>query len=136
MAALTSERLTPVKGHGHVVAMEFPVAAGARIYGGALVVIEGGYATPGRTATGLISAGRARYTVDNTGGAAGAKWIEVERGAFVWANAAGVDAVAQANVGTNCYILDDQTVTVTATGRSVAGKILKLETGGVTVETL
>jgi hypothetical protein len=49
--------------------------------------------------------------------------------------AAGADAVLFSHVGQDCYWLDDQTVTITAANRSVAGKVWRLAAdGGVFVE--
>ena len=115
MAALSGDRNTPMK-DGELIAVK--VAAGAKIYAGALLVSKGGYAAPGEKAdSGIVYLGRAEERVDNTGGSAGDKSVLVRRGrAFKWSNAAGTNAVTQAEVGQAAYILDDQTVTKTATG--------------------
>lgn len=126
MAAQTNIRVTKTR-EGRFTTQK--VAANTKIYGGSIVVLEGGYAKPGRTATGLIAMGRATETVDNTGGAAGAKTITIERSAgmveYLYANDTGT-AVAQADVGGDCYILDDQTVTGDNTGRSVAAEVCEV----------
>lgn len=135
--ALTTERLTPRLGDAAQIAMlALPVKANTKIYAGALVVIDAGYAAPGRTATGLIAAGVAQATVDNTGGAAGAKTIEVRRGPHKFKNSSAGDAIAQADVGKTVYIVDDETVAKTdGTGtRSAAGRVLAIESDGVFVE--
>jgi hypothetical protein len=138
MAALTKERNTPTRHGDHAVirVIECKVAATTTIYAGSLVMIDGGYAKPAATATGKVVLGRARQTVDNSAGAAGDKTVEVERGTFKWTNATAGDAIAQANVWADAYALDDQTVTITATGRSKAGKIVAIEADGVWVESL
>lgn len=52
-----------------------------------------------------------------------------------FANAAGGDAVDAGDVGGLCYLLDDQTVTANATGKSVAGRVWDVSaTKGVLVE--
>ena len=114
MAALTADRHTPMK-DGELISV--PVAAGKKIYAGALVVSKGGYAAPGEKAdSGIAYLGRAEEQVDNSGGAAAAKSVLVRRNrAFKWANASS-GAVTQAEVGSAAYILDDQTVTKTAAG--------------------
>lgn len=77
MTALTQDRNT-LRRDG--VQTEPPVAAGARIYGGALVAINAaGFAVPGSTATGLIGAGVAEQRADNTGAAAGAIRVRLNR---------------------------------------------------------
>lgn len=138
MAALTGPRIqTDRLGDAAVVPLwKLPVAANVKIYAGAFVVIRAGYARPATTATGDLAAGRAEATVDNTGGAAGDKVITVRRGTFKWNNSASADLIAQANVGAPCYLVDDQTVALVATGRSFAGLIYQVETDGVLVETI
>src|SRR5687768_2204718 len=138
MAALTSARVSTTRlGDASVIdILKLPVKANTKIYAGSLVVIDAGYAAPGRTATGLIAVGCAQKTVDNTGGAAGALVIEVRRGTFKWLNSAGGELIAQAEVGTMAYIVDDQTVAKVATGRSAAGRILQVDADGVFVESI
>jgi len=117
--------------------LSLPVKANTKVYAGSLVVIDAGYAAPGRAATGLIAVGRAEETVDNTGGAAGAKSVNVRQGVFPWANSADTDAIAQAQVGSTVYIVDDQTVAKTdgSSARSAAGKVIQVDTDGVWVKT-
>ena len=102
-----------------------PVAANVKILKGAIVVLSGGYAAPGTTATGLLMLGRAERTVDNTGGAAGALSVRVKRGIFAWNSAGSGDAITSANIGATAYIVDDNTVALTngSNTRSAAGTI-------------
>lgn len=133
--ALTGERDTPRR-EGDL--MHPQVAANTRIWKGALVVYAGGYAAPGSTVNGVIAAGRAEETVDNTGGAAGAQRVRVRRGVFLFKNFA-TDPVLRAGVGGDCWIVDDETVAATngSGTRSRAGKVTALEdAGGVWVEIL
>lgn len=114
-----------------------PVAAGAVIYAGALVVIDAaGNAAPGSTATGLRARGVAQEQVDNSGGLAGAVKVESRRGVFAFGNSAAADAITRADIGNVAYIVDDQTVAKTdGTGtRSAAGTIRDLDDAGVWVE--
>ena len=124
----TSERVGTIEQH--------PIKANVKIFKGSLCVIDAGYLAPGRSATGLLVAGRAEDTIDNTVGAAGALTVPVKRGKFRWGNSAAGDLIAQANVGALCYIVDDQTVALTdGTGtRSSAGKIVGVDAAGVWVE--
>jgi hypothetical protein len=124
---LVEERLTPRD-------RVFGLKAGVTVYLGAIVVQTGGFARNGITAAGLTTVGIAEETA--TGGAAdGDVKIRTKRGTFKFVNAAGADAVLASHVGQDCYVLDDQTVTITATGRSVAGKVYQLDAdGGVWVE--
>lgn len=96
-----------------------------------------GFATPGATATTLRGIGIFRSTVDNSGGAAGDLTVDVERG--VWgpfANSASGDLIARADIGNDCYIVDNQTVAKTdgSTTRSIAGKVFDVDADGVWVE--
>lgn len=133
MAALTADRNTPKMSAEQI---GVPMAA-VKIFAGSLVAANAsGYATPGATATTLTYLGRAAETVDNTGGAVGAKIIRVDRKeAYKFANL-GADLVTQADLGKSCYIVDDQTVAKTNGGatRSLAGKVVGIDVDGVWVE--
>ena len=132
MTALTEDRNTPYMDAELIVP---PVAAGAVIHAGALVVANAsGYAEPGSTATGLTALGRAEEAVDNSGGGDGAATVRVRRkAAFRFENDG---TVTQAELGKTCYIVDDQTVAATdGTGtRSAAGKVVDVDADGVWVE--
>jgi hypothetical protein len=133
MAALTQDRLTDRRAGDTL--FRHPVAAGVKIFAGALVVMNAsGFVEPGTTATGKIGLGRAEEAVDNTAGSAGAVLVNYRRGTFRFANAAG-DAVTLASVGTDCFVVDDQTVAATDGGgtRSVAGTVLDVDDAGVWV---
>lgn len=110
-----------------------PVKGATTIYQGALVVMDSGLAVPGRTATGLIALGVAQVTVVNSG-ADGAKKVPTERGTFKFANH-GADAITAADIGKDCYIVDDQTVAKTSATntRSIAGKVIEVDADGVFV---
>jgi hypothetical protein len=135
MAALTTERDTPMQGGDAVIRKVSLKMAAQKIWRGSLVMLDAGYAKRGAVATGKIAVGRAAATVDNSGGAAGDLSIEVEQGVFKFANSTSSDAITQAEVGSNCYIVDDQTVAKTdGTGtRSVAGKVVAVDSDGVWV---
>lgn len=112
-----------------------PVKANVKIFEGSLVALNAGYAAPGSAAAGLLAAGRAEEFVDNTGGADGAKTVRVRRGVFKWNND-DANPVTEADLMKDCYIKDDETVTMLAVGTSVAGKVIRLDNGEVIVETL
>jgi hypothetical protein len=132
--ALTKDRNTPMMAEGAKV-LVLPAGAGKKIYAGALVAVNAGYAEPASTATGLIAAGRAEESVDNTNGAAGAVSVRVRRGVFKYKNKSD-DAVTQAEVLTDCYIVDDETVAKTngTNTRSKAGRVIAVDSDGVWVE--
>lgn len=131
---LTKGRNTTEFADGRTLVL--PVKAGAKIFDGALVALDAtGYAIAGDVAVGLLAAGRAEEFVDNTSGADGDVTVRVRRGVFKWANDT-VGPVTSEDLLKPCYILDDETVTITATGASVAGTIIGIEDGEVIVETL
>lgn len=133
MTALTADRNTPAR-DGET--FEPPVLAATKIHGGSLVVLDSsGWAKPGVTATGLVALGRAEKYADNSAGANGDITVKVRSGVFRWANSAGGDEITKAEIGDNAYIVDDQTVAKTATGKSVAGRIVDVDAQGVWVAT-
>lgn len=114
-----------------------PVAATTRIFAGSLVCLNAaGNAVPGSTSTTLKARGLAQEQVDNSAGAAGDLRIESRRGVFAFANSASTDEITRAEIGTDCYIVDDQTVAKTSATntRSVAGVIRDVDSDGVWVE--
>ncbi|MBL0949263.1 MAG: hypothetical protein IBJ08_00860 [Pseudomonas sp.] len=134
MVALTKDRNT-VRRDG--VQFNDPVAASTRIFAGALVCLNAaGFAVPGSTSATLKARGRAEEQVDNRDGAAGALRIETRRGVFPFANSAAADEITRADIGNECFIVDDQTVAKTSATdtRSVAGIIRDLDDAGVWVE--
>lgn len=131
--ALTADRETPRR-TGDLVTL--PAAASKKFYAGSLVARDGsGNATPGATATTLRGVGRCRAQVDNSSGAAGAVNVDIEKGIFRFTN--GTDAITNADIGSDCYIVDDFTVSRTNSGgntQSVAGKVYLVDTLGVWVD--
>lgn len=124
MTGLTKDRITPYR---EGTLYSDPVAAGAVIYAGALVVLNASRdAAPGSTATGLIARGAAQEHVDSTGGLAGEKRITSRAGVFRFANDG---TITRADIGATAYIVDDQTVADNdATGtRSAAGPIVDVD---------
>lgn len=132
--ALTKDRNTPRRDGKQ---FNDPVAANAKIFAGSLVCLDAsGNAVPGSTSTTLKARGLAQDQADNTGGAAGDLRIETRRGIFQFANSAAADQIARADIGAQCYIVDDQTVAKTSATntRSVAGVIRDVDSAGVWVE--
>lgn len=135
MSALASARNTTKLAPGEVVLSSLDVLqkGSTIVYEGALVVLSGGYGKPGVTGLGLISAGRAAMPngqpSDSTGLADGILHIRVEQGVFPYTMGSAGDAIAQANVGQPCYVIDDQTVGLTDGGgtRSLAGIVIGLK---------
>lgn len=131
--ALTTDRLIKRR---EGIQFSDPVAAATKIYAGSLVCLNAsGDAVPGSTATTLIARGVAEEQVDNTGGLAGDLRVETRSGVFNFKNSASTDAITRAEIGDNCYIVDDATVAKTdgTTTRSVAGKVVDVDSDGVWV---
>lgn len=129
--ALSAPRNTPER-FGEVFA--FPVAASTTVHQGGLVVLNAGYAEPGSVATGLVAVGRAEGSA--TAVSAGDAVVEVRRGVFQFKNSLTTDLIAQADVGADCYVVDDETVAKTngTNTRSRAGKIVAVDSDGVWVQ--
>lgn len=116
--------------------LSYPVAAGAKGFtGSALVLNASGLVAQATTATGLTALGVSTRDFDNTAGSASAFVVEAEAGIFAMENSAAADQILQADVGKDCFFVDDQTVAKTNGGstRSVAGKVVRLEEGKVWV---
>lgn len=108
--------------------LDFPVKANAVIYQGAMVALQAGYLVPASAATGLLVLGRAEDSYDNTGGIDGALiGVVLNNFIFNWDNNTSTDALTQADVGLDCYAVDDHTVGKSSSGRSKAGKVVKIE---------
>lgn len=133
MTAMSGPRV-PVEKEGRTSTA--PVKASTTIYQGALVVMDSGLAIPGKTGTGLIALGLAEETVDNKG-ANGAASVTARRGTFHFFNSSAADAITSADIGKQCFIVDDQTVAKTNGGepatRSAAGTVIDVDPRGVFV---
>ena len=120
----------------------YGMTTGVVAYQGGLAVLASGYVRPGYTATGLVVVGIFDFTadvlaetMDNSGGSNGDLVARVRRGVFPFANQAN-DLVLATDVGSPCYIVDDNTVARTdGTGtRSIAGTVRRVDSDGVWVE--
>lgn len=135
MAALTADRNT-VNREGSD--FEFPVAAATKLFAGSIVGFNAGAAnaSKGVVSTTFKTAGVAVEQADNSAGAAGDVRVKVRRGTWRFANSAAGDAITLADIGSDCYVVDDQTVAKTngTNTRSVAGKVRDVDASGVWVE--
>ncbi len=119
--ALSAARNTSRLGTVPSLKSGYPMLANTTIYQGSLVVLDSaGFLKPGVSATGLVAVGRACKT-KTSGSVNGDTIMDVESGAFKWA--VNSTALAATDVGSLCYVYDDQTVTLTSTSRSIAGTI-------------
>lgn len=133
MTATTEERNTKRRDG---VQFSFPAAASAVLAGTIVVINASGYAEAASTATGKIAVGVAEESVDNSGGSAGDLNVPVRRGVFAFANSADTDEITLADVGSTCYLVDNQTVAKTddESNRSAAGTVRDVNDDGVWVE--
>lgn len=133
MTALSKDYLNTKVEPAQVVPNLFPnglpVAASAKIYANAIVAMNSsGYAVPASADASLVVIGRAINSADNTGGSAGALYINIEQGAFDFALASGVNALGAGDVGKVVYAQDDCTVSKSDQGGTlpIAGVFLGL----------
>ncbi|WP_194094806.1 hypothetical protein [Marivivens aquimaris] len=113
------------------------LAAAASIFAGAMIARNAaGHLTKGQTATGLVGAGVAYQTVDNSDGAAGAASVEYRVNTAILDNSTGADELTAADIGKACWIVDDHTVARTSASstRSRAGIVSDILAEGVAVE--
>jgi hypothetical protein len=106
----------------------YPVKANARIWKGALVCIDNtGYLVPASDTANLRFVGVAFESVDNTGGASGAKRCRVvKRGTFVYNR---IGSFTQADIGTTARAITDNEVAKTSTNNIVVGTVVELLDG-------
>jgi hypothetical protein len=110
------------------------IKAATQVWAGGIAVVDAGYMAPARAALSLIAIGVFQESVLNSG-SAGAKSVEVLEGAYKFANSTAGDQIVQADLGKDCFLVDDQTVAKTdGTGtRSRAGKVHRIDSDGVVV---
>ncbi len=125
MSALTKDRDTVRKEGAYA---SYPVEGGAVIYAGSMVCIGAdGYAIPASDTAGLKFIGVSRQYVDNSAGASGSVQVEVwRRGCFNLA----ASGITLSNAGDPVYVLDNQTVGLTAasTNHVACGKVSEYDT--------
>jgi hypothetical protein len=125
MPALTQ----PYEAHereGLIIA--YPVKANAKIWKGALVCVDNtGYLVPASDTANLRFVGVAFESVDNTGGANGAKRCRVvKRGSFVYNR---VGSYTQADIGATVRATSDNEVAKTSTNNIIVGTVVELVDG-------
>ncbi len=125
MAALTDNRMSPSKGDIKRVD-RYLMANSTTIYAGSLVMINAsGLATPATAAVGAKGVVGVAFE-KKTSGTGGNDWIQVAVGKFRM----GAVSIAQANVGSLMYALDDQTVDETQlANQPVAGTLVEYISG-------
>lgn len=106
----------------------YPVKANARIWKGALVCVDStGYLVPASDTANLRFVGVAFESVDNTGGANGAKRCRVvKRGTFIYNR---IGSFTQADIGTTARAVTDNEVAKTSTNNIIVGTVVELLDG-------
>jgi hypothetical protein len=149
MAELTAARDTTQKSF-EAVPMEysFTIAANAQVFPGGMACLSGGYlvdaqgAPAGAQVVGVVVSSFIDQLNNLTGnavgnsGLAGAFNVTVRQAVFDMASGTGSDLITTANLGQDCYAIDDETVGLTdgsvgavggATLRPYAGKIVGID---------
>ena len=128
MAALTEGRNT-TELHVGGVHYSYSREAAATIYAGALAAQNAdGKAVPASDAAGLVVLGRAE-----TGANAGFS-VLIRKGAYLCNNGEGAEALTGADIGKECFVVDDNTVgKVGGTNKVKAGIVLDVTENGVAV---
>ena len=115
--------------------LPFKLAAATEIEAGNMAAIDAdGYAVMASDTASIVVAGVADETVDNTSGADGDKIIRVRRKKVFKFKNSSTSAVTQAQVGSNVYVEDSETVASATTNSIVAGVCMGIDTDGVWVE--
>ena len=135
--ALARNRVTPAMALLTTIAtLSYPMNGGAHGFAGGLAMLDSdGNLRAGATATGMTCVGRFEKEADNTDGDDGDIQGEVRPGVYRWANSDGGDEIGAGDVGSVCYIVDDETVAKTddSSARSVAGVVVNVDSAGVWV---
>lgn len=134
MTALNADCVTPRRD-----GFQYPrqVAANEVIFVGALVCLSvTGYLVPASADITLKADGVAIEPANNTGGLDGAMMVTVEKRPSRLSNSLNADLITIANIGANCYVVDDATVGLTNGGgtRPIAGLIAGVDSDGVWVK--
>ena len=135
MTALTKAREVQRWGGSPGVLVSYGVAASQTIYGGALVALNAaGHAIPATDTADITVVGVAEATVKSSA-TAGEDKVRIRRGAVqLFANATGTNKLTIADIGSLCYVADDQTVQDDGATKDVkAGVMLQLDDNGVWV---
>jgi len=134
MAALTADRKTNRKYVERLVCEDLLVAANTTIFDGAIAATNAaGDLIPASDTAGITVQGRAAKQMVNATGAAKAPahFARVETGVFGYSTSGG-SAITKADIGKNCFILDDNTVVRTGgtANAIVAGTVDDVDSDG------
>lgn len=126
MGRLIGEQLT-----GRSI-LRLPVAKGTKLIDGDIVALNAeGYAVKAAKTADLVVVGAAQEYVDNTAGDNGACHVRVQRGVFVLGNDGDIK---ETDILKTCYFAGPDSVTLTSSGSSAAGKVFAVEGNVVAVD--
>jgi len=129
---LNTEELAPGRKRGLGLATNQVIHAGT-----IACVNSSGWCVKGATSATLRTVGVFRQRYDSTGIANGGLVAEPEIGVFgPFKNSASADEITNADIGTTCYVVDDETVAKThnSNARSAAGRVWQVTAAGVWVD--
>lgn len=125
MSALTAGRAT-VEWAPNTVLRTYSQNVSKQIWEGGIVALNAsGYAQAAISGTGQTAVGVAQFSQLTTSAAYAN--MDVHVGVF---NFIADSAFALTAIGSNCYIVDDQTVSLTSTGHSLAGVVVAIDSAG------
>lgn len=132
--ALSAARDTVERDDAMSMSDDRPMAATTIHAGGLVCLNASGYLVPGAAATTLIAVGRAEESAVNAG-AAGALTCKVRQGVFRYLNSSAGEAITIAEIGDDCFVVDDEKVGKTNAGSTLsrAGKVVDVDSAGVWV---
>lgn len=135
MTALANERMSSREAWAY---KQFTLSSGHKAYKNGIAAIDlgSGKVVPAATRTDLVVIGKFAETVDAT---SADKLVNISFGREIWIEWFANDgaSIAATDLGALCYLKDDQSVTITATGASIAGRIWGVDSAkGVAVEFL
>ena len=126
--ALSADRVLTVQRDG--IDFQYAVAASQTFYAGGIVQKDSsGNAIVGAAGENLVCLGVCQEY--KAAGVAGVDKVKTRYGVFKFVNG---DTITKAHIGQNAYVGDDETVFRAATGRSLAGKIVDVDSTGVFVK--
>jgi hypothetical protein len=126
MAALTAGRATQAWAPFTTIRSYQQVLAGQIYEGGIVALNSSGLAAAAGSGTGQTAVGVAQLSQLAVSVTPYSN-ITVAQGTF---HVLADSAFSLSNIGSNCYLIDDQTVSMTATGHSVAGVVVQIDSAG------
>jgi len=133
MSAMTTDRNTQRRDG---VQFAFPVAGATLIPLGIMVQLAAGLAVNAVSTAANVTVGVSEQCADNSDGSDGDIVVPIRKGCYRFNNSASADLITLAQVGSNCYVVDNQTVAKTnnSGARPVAGLIVDVDAVGVWVK--